>query len=88
MATELYIALDADFNPIEDGVPDAKHPGSGQTQNAAYEGTLDLVLLDSGTDPEIDDCKSYYQIIDPDCLGLRVEFAGGEDTKDGSLRSG
>jgi len=66
LATELYIALDDDFNPIEDAAPDEKHPGSEKTQNAAYEGTLDLVLLDSVTDAEIDDWKSYYQVIDPD----------------------
>lgn len=66
LATELYIALDDEFTPIQDPGPDEKHPGSEKTQNASYEGTLDLVLLDSVTDAEIDDWKSYYQIIDPD----------------------
>jgi hypothetical protein len=58
LATELHIALDEDFVPIE-------HPGdSGQI--AAYEGTLDLVMLHSLTEAEIDDWKSYYQVIDAD----------------------
>lgn len=65
LATELYIALDEDFNPIEDAVSDDESPG-GSAQIPAYEGTLDLVLLDSVTEAEIDDWKSYYQIIDPD----------------------
>jgi hypothetical protein len=65
LATELYIALDNDFNPIEGTAPVV---GAGRTDNgfeATYEGTLDLVLLDSVTNAEIHDWKSYYQIIDP-----------------------
>jgi hypothetical protein len=66
LATELYIALDDDFNPIEDAAPDHELPGDDKAQSPAYEGTLDLVLLDSVTEAEIDDWKSYYQTIDPD----------------------
>jgi hypothetical protein len=58
LATELHIALDENFVPIE-------NPGD-HAQSAAYEGTLDLVMLDSLTDAEIDDWKSYYQVIDAD----------------------
>jgi len=58
LATELQIALDEDFLPIE-------HPGDGG-QIAEYEGTLDLVMLHSLTEAEIDDWKSYYQVIDAD----------------------
>jgi hypothetical protein len=58
LATELHIALDEDFLPIE-------HPGD-DGQIAVYEGTLDLVMLHSLTEAEIDDWKSYYQIIDAD----------------------
>lgn len=58
LATELHIALDENFLPIE-------HPGD-DAQTAEYEGTLDLVMLDSLTEAEIDDWKSYYQIIDAD----------------------
>jgi len=58
LATELHIALDEDFLPIE-------HPRD-DGQIAEYEGTLDLVMLHSLTEAEIDDWKSYYQIIDAD----------------------
>jgi len=56
VATELHIGLDEDFRPIE---------GDGE-RTAEYEGTLDLVQLHSFTEAEIDDWKSYYQIIDAD----------------------
>jgi hypothetical protein len=58
LATELHIALDDNFVPIE-------HPGD-DGQIADYEGTLDLVMLHSLTEAEIDDWKSYYQVIDAD----------------------
>ncbi len=58
LATELHIALDENFLPIQ-------HPGDA-SQTAEYEGTLDLVMLHSLTDAEIDDWKSYFQIIDAD----------------------
>ncbi len=58
LATELHIALDENFVPIE-------NPGD-EAQIAAYEGTLDLVMLDSLREAEIDDWKSYYQVIDAD----------------------
>jgi hypothetical protein len=54
LATELHITLDENFLPIE-------HPGQGG-QIAEYEGTLDLVMLHSLTEAEIDDWKSYYQV--------------------------
>ena len=47
LATELYIALDENFLPIE-------HPGDDR-RIAVYEGTLDLVMLHSLTEGEIDD---------------------------------
>jgi hypothetical protein len=52
LATELHIVLDENFLPIE-------RPGEGE-QMVAYEGTLDLVVLHSIADAEIDDWKSYY----------------------------
>ena len=58
LATELHIALDQDFLPIQDVGDDRR--------TAEYEGTLDLVMLHSLTEAEIDDWKSYYQIIDAD----------------------
>ena len=58
LATELHIALDENFLPIQ-------HPGDA-SQTAEHEGTLDLVMLHSLTDAEIDDWKSYFQIIDAD----------------------
>ena len=54
LATELHIALDKSFVPIDGG------------QIADYEGTLDLVMLHFLTGAEIDDWKSYYQIIEAD----------------------
>jgi len=58
LATELHIALDENFLPVE-------HPGD-DGQIADYEGTLDLVMLHSLTEAEIDDWKSYYQVIEAD----------------------
>src|SRR6266849_3332973 len=56
LATEFHIALDENFLPIE-------HPDDcGQI--GEYEGTLDLVMLPSLTEAEIDDWKSYYQVIE------------------------
>jgi hypothetical protein len=40
LATELYIALDDDFNPIEDATPDENGPENEGVQAAAYEGGL------------------------------------------------
>lgn len=58
LATELHIALDQNFHPVEDS--------DDERQKFKYEGTLDLVMLHSLTEAEIDDWKSYYQIIDAD----------------------
>ena len=58
LATELHIALDENFLPIE-------HPDDDE-QIGEYEGTLDLVMIHSLTEAEIDDWKSYYQVIDAD----------------------
>ena len=58
LATELHIALDENFLPIE-------HPDDDD-QIGEYEGTLDLVMIHSLTEAEIDDWKSYYQVIDAD----------------------
>jgi len=56
LATELHIALDENFLPIEHLSCDG--------EMAEYEGTLDLVMLHSLTEAEIEDWKSYYQVID------------------------
>jgi hypothetical protein len=58
VATELRIALDESFRPID-------HSEDAPLV-AAYEGTLDLVILHSLVEAEIDDWKSYYQIIEAD----------------------
>src|SRR5258707_1554189 len=58
LATELHIALDENFLPIEHPDDDGQIP--------QYEGTLDLVMIHSFTKAEIDDWKSYYQVIDAD----------------------
>lgn len=64
LATELHIELDKDFRPIEDS-------GDGE-RIPEYEGTLDLVMLHSLTEAEIDDWKSYYQIIDADTFQSKL----------------
>ncbi len=58
LATELHIGLDHDFQPLADSDDDGQRP--------EYEGTLDLVMLHSLTEAEIDDWKSYYQVIEAD----------------------
>ena len=58
LATELHIVLDQDFHVVEGSVEAQRTP--------EYEGTLDLVILQSVTEAEIVDWKSYYQIIDAD----------------------
>ncbi|HEV2315469.1 MAG TPA: PD-(D/E)XK nuclease family protein [Candidatus Acidoferrales bacterium] len=64
LATELHIALDENFVPIE-------HTGD-DGQIADYEGTLDLVMLHSITEAEIEDWKSYYQVIDADTFQSKL----------------
>lgn len=64
LATELHIALDERFLPVEQ-LHDDGHM-------AEYEGTLDLVMLHSITEAEIDDWKSYYQIIDADTFQSKL----------------
>lgn len=63
VATELYIALDEEFRPIE---------GTTDDRVAAYEGTLDLVMVNSLTEAEIADWKSYYQIIEADTFQSKL----------------
>jgi hypothetical protein len=58
LATELHIALDENFLPTQ--------RSRDSEQAVTYEGTLDLVMLHSVTEAEIDDWKSYYQVIDAD----------------------
>lgn len=62
-ATEFYIALDADFRPVEQ---------LREVQLPEYEGTLDLVLMHSLTEAEIDDWKSYYQVIEADTFQAKL----------------
>jgi hypothetical protein len=64
LATELHIALDQDFHPVEDSEDERQTPD--------YEGTLDLVMLHSLTEAEIEDWKSYYQIIEADTFQSKL----------------
>jgi len=66
LATELYIALDEDFLPIVDSLSDERNPNAKIQTIPAYEGTLDLVILHSLTEADIEDWKSYYQVIAAD----------------------
>src|SRR5260370_12934173 len=63
LATELHIALDEDFQPIEDSLGEEGPTNTRASARPAYEGTLDLVMLHSLTEAEIEDWKSYYQVI-------------------------
>jgi len=64
LAMELHIALDENFLPIE-------HPNDDE-QIGEYEGTLDLVMIHSLTEADIDDWKSYYQVIDADTFQSKL----------------
>ena len=64
VATELHIALDEEFCPLENNDDEAP--------NSSYEGTLDLVMLHSLTEAEIGDWKSYYQIIEADTFQSKL----------------
>jgi PD-(D/E)XK nuclease superfamily len=66
LATELHIALDEDFLPIEGSMSVEGNPNAETKRIPAYEGTLDLVILNSLTEAEIEDWKSYYQVIAAD----------------------
>ena len=66
LATELHIALDEDFVPIDDSLSDQGNANTKTARIPAYEGTLDLVMLHSLTEAEIEDWKSYYQVIAAD----------------------
>jgi hypothetical protein len=66
LATELHIALDDDFRPIDDSWSSDGGPNTKTAGIAGYEGTLDLVMLHSLTEAEIEDWKSYYQVIAAD----------------------
>ena len=58
VGTEIYISLDADFNPSK--------------TNIEYEGTLDLVTMESEREAAIHDWKSYFQIIDADTFQAKM----------------
>ena len=66
LATELHIALDEDFVPIDDSLSDQGNANTKTARIPAYESTLDLVMLHSLTEAEIEDWKSYYQVIAAD----------------------
>lgn len=66
LGTESHLALDEHLSPIpyEESDPDFGF------RIGAFEGTLDLVLLD-GAECEIDDYKSHYQIYDADSFQVK-----------------
>jgi hypothetical protein len=66
LATELHIALDEDFLPIGESWSEEGNPNAKIARVPVYEGTLDLVMLHSLTEAEIEDWKSYYQVIAAD----------------------
>ncbi len=72
LATELHIALDENFLPVE-------HPGD-DGQIADYEGTLDLVMLHSLTEAEIDDWKTQGERTRQRKLH-ELSSSGGRDLK-------
>lgn len=68
--TELYIALDEDFNVIEfHGQANREDP---RPEGAAYEATLDLVIMDTDVDATIDDWKTFHQIVDAESFQSKL----------------
>jgi len=65
LGTEQYIGLDENFSlVVMEHV--AQGHRSGGDPRIAYEGTLDLVLLNSSSEAEIPDWKNQFQITPPD----------------------
>lgn len=59
LAVEWLIQLNSDFSPCEDRLP-------------AFEGTLDLVTMESETEATIWDWKSYFAIVDADTFQSKL----------------
>jgi hypothetical protein len=63
---ELEIALDEDFEPIDTELSGTYSDRVRGGRVVAYRGRLDLVQLHSRTRAQIDDWKSYFQIVNAD----------------------
>ncbi len=64
--TELEIALDERFEPVDTEGVGAYANATRADRRVAYLGRLDLVQLHSRTRAQIDDWKSYFQIVNAD----------------------
>jgi hypothetical protein len=68
--TEIYIAADEDFNILE--VHGQAKRDDPRPEGTVYEGSLDLVVMESEFEATIIDFKSYFQIIDADTFQSRM----------------
>jgi hypothetical protein len=72
--TEVEIALDENFKAVEMGETSAYSTPASNGRGVAYLGRLDLVQLHSSTQAEIDDWKSYYQIVEAADSTFQAKF--------------
>lgn len=67
---ELYISCDEDFKVLE--VRGRSERKKQHDPRVVYEGSLDLVVMESMTTAEIYDWKTYYQIVDADTFQSKL----------------
>ena len=68
--TELYIAADEDFNILETRRKMERE--DKRPSGTVYEGTIDLIIMESVTEATIYDWKSYYQVVDADTFQSQI----------------
>jgi hypothetical protein len=69
--TEVYVAIDDDFQILEvHGQSDRSD--KRRVKDAAYHGTMDVIIMESETEATIIDFKSYWQIVDADTFQSKM----------------
>jgi hypothetical protein len=68
--TELYIGADENFNIIE--VRGRAERGQERKPGIVYECMIDLVVMESESEAEIEDWKTYFQIVDADSFQSKL----------------
>jgi PD-(D/E)XK nuclease superfamily len=68
--TELYIGLDEDFRIVE--VRGQSDRDQERKEGTVYEGTIDLLIMESETEAVIEDFKTYFQIVDADSFQSKL----------------
>ena len=69
LATELYLALDDDLEPID---YDELRAASKRAPGEAIEGTLDLVICPKANEADIHDYKTFWMICDADSFQSKL----------------